>query len=64
MHISPLDNLAAIFSGECIVWPEIRKDCRCYECRRWVEETTTFFDEEETGKEINLCNECLEIYEQ
>ena len=42
---------------------EVRKDCRCHECRQWVEETTTFFDKEETGEELELCSDCLNWYE-
>ena len=62
MHISPLDNLAGILSGSYNIWSDARKDYRCHECRNWFEETNTFFDEEETGDTIELCDECLEIY--
>ena len=42
---------------------EVRKDYRCHECKQWFEETSSFFDEE-TNEEVELCEECIEIYKQ
>ena len=38
-----------------------REDYWCYECRHYVKETGPCYDEE-TGKEVQLCEECMEIY--
>jgi len=62
MQTSALSNLAAFFFNPEYVEVEVRKDCRCHECRQWVEETTTFFDDEE-NKEVELCEECLPLYQ-
>ena len=63
MHISALDNLAAFFFDPDYVEIETKKDYRCHECKQWFEETVSFFDEE-TNKEVELCDECTEIYKQ